>query len=93
MRLARASKSVSETHRLESWTKDHADHAIIEILDFTLKPLPAIEEQGFDVLLDRWALIANVSGRLMLETCICCPGPENIAELVEAYFFAHIKLD
>jgi len=72
MRLARASKSVSETHRLESWTnvsnpgegqlKDHADHAIVEILDFALKPLPAIETSGSMLSSTGEALVATYPG-------------------------------
>src|ERR1700688_4900073 len=73
--------------------EDHADHAVIEVLDVSLKALTAFEDKGFEGLFDRRTLVANVSGGEVLEAGVDGAGAKNAAKLVEANFLANVKLD
>ena len=77
----------------EGQLEDHADHAVVEILDVALQALAAFEDEGFEGLFDRRALEADVAGSEVLEAGIGGAGAEDLAELVEANLFADVELD
>src|SRR5258708_23932497 len=77
----------------EGQFEDHADHSVVEILDVALQAFAAFENEGFEDLLDRGTLVADVSGSEVLEAGISSACAEDLPELVEANLFADVELD
>ncbi len=74
--------------------EDHAQYAVVVILDLTVKALAAVQHQGVDGFDDRRALVADVSGSGMLEAWVLYrTRAKDLAQLVEPDFFANVELD
>ncbi len=73
--------------------EDHADYAVIEIPDVALESLATFKNQRLEGFFDWRALVADVAGSEMPEAGVGGAGAENLAELVEANFFADVELD
>ena len=73
--------------------EDHAEHAVIVVLDLHVEAFAAFEDQRFDRLDDRSALEADVSRRRMLEAGLLAAGSKDVAQRVEVDLLANVELD
>ena len=74
--------------------EDHAQDAVVVILDLAFQALAAVEHQRLNGFDHRGPLVADVSGSRMLEAGLLQgAGAEDLAQLVEPDFFANIELD
>src|SRR5271157_1532383 len=73
--------------------EDQADDAVIVVLDLSLKPLAAVEDDRLERLHDRRPLVADVSRSLMLEAGVGRARAEDFAQLVEPNLLADVELD
>ena len=74
--------------------EDHAQHAVVVILDLAFQALATVQDQGFDGLDHRRPLVANVSRSGVLEAGLLQgAGAKNLPQLVEPDLFANVELD
>ena len=64
--------------------ENQADYAVVVVLDVSFEALTALKDQGLQGLFHRRALVADVSGGLVLETGRGRTGAEDIAQIVQA---------
>ena len=77
----------------EGQLEDHADHAVVEILDVALQAFAAFEDQRFEDFFHRRTLVTDVAGSEVLEAGIGGAGTQDLAQLVEANLLANVELD
>src|ERR1700693_2813997 len=74
--------------------ENHAEHAVIVVLDLSFEAFARFQNQWLDRLNHRRALIANVSRSGMFEAGLLeCARPKNLAKLVELDLLTNIELD
>src|SRR4029077_7414200 len=88
-REANQSLPVAGKRQLE----DHAQYAVVVILDLAVQPFPAVQDQGLAVLSHLRALVLDVTWGWVLESSLRDPGSEDLPELVEPDLLRHVELD
>src|SRR5712692_4971439 len=78
----------------EGQFENHAQHAIVVVLDLSFQTFTTFQNQRFNRLDDRGPLVANVAWSRMLEAGLLeGPRTENLAELIEPDLLAHVELN
>src|SRR5271169_214125 len=73
--------------------EDHAEHAVIVVLDLDVEPFAAFEDQRLDRF-DHWrTLETDVPRSRMLEASLLPPSSEDVAQGVELDLLANVELD
>src|SRR5208337_585867 len=73
--------------------EDHADDAVVEVLDLALQTLAALKNQRLQSFFNRRTLEPDISRSHMFEAGIDGARPKNTAKLIEANLFTDVKLD
>src|SRR4051812_44862249 len=74
--------------------ENHAEHAVIVILDLSFQPLPSFQNQRLDWFDHGRTLIPNVPRRGMFEARLLQrPCPKDLAQLIELDLLTNVELD
>ena len=76
----------------EGQLENQTDDAVVVILDLSFQAFAGLQDHRLNPLQNGRPLVANISGRGMLEAGLHRSGADNLAQLVQPDFFANVKL-